>query len=274
MTWKPSPNDRVYRAVVYSGVLFLKVFRMKVIISGRENLPAREAMNGPSRKPAPGNGAVIAITHFGYLDFVFAEWMLWKELRAQMRFLVTKRAAAHWFTGPIVHATGHVIVDRSAGADGYRGALEKLRQGEYVAVLPEAGVSRSYRVRELKTGATRLAAEAGVPIIPVSIWGAHRMLSRGHGFSARRAWRAPVRVHIGKPIRHDQQVADMDVVGETNLLRAELQNGIDRGIADFPLQPEPGAWWMPAHLGGGAMTEEERIKADDVDRAEGRHRRG
>ncbi len=274
MAWKPSPNDRVYRAVVYSGLLFVKLFRIKVIISGKENLPAREPMSGPSRRPSPGHGAVIAITHFGYLDFVFAEWMLWKKLRAQMRFLVTKRAASHWFTGPIVHATGHVIVDRSAGADGYRGALEKLRQGEYVAILPEAGVSRSYCVRELKTGAVRLAAEANVPIIPVSIWGAHRLLSRGHGFSVRRAWRAPVRVHIGKPIRHSAALTDADVVQETKVLRTELQEGIDRCIADFPLQPEPRAWWMPAHLGGGAMTEEERIEADEVDRAEGRHRRG
>lgn len=270
MTWKPQPNNRAYRTVVYSGLLFRWLFRIPVLVSGRENLPKRGEMDGASRRPIPGEGAIIAITHFGYLDFVFAEWVLWKSSRAQMRFLVTKGAASHRIAGPIVHATGHVIVDRSAGADGYQGALEKVKRGEYVAILPEAGVSRSYRVRELKTGAVRLAAEAGVPIIPMSVWGSHRLLSRGHKFSLRRAWRAPVRVHVGKPVQH---APNADVVRETELLRAKLQDGIDRGIADFPLVAGPGAWWMPAHLGGGALTEEERVRADNVDRAEGRHRK-
>jgi len=33
-------------------------------------------------------------------------------------------------------------------------------------------------VRECKTGAARMAAEAGVPVIPVSVWGAHRLMTR------------------------------------------------------------------------------------------------
>ena len=79
--------------------------------------------------------------------------------------------------------------------EAYDAAVAKLRAGEYLAVLPEAGVSRSFKVRECKTGAVRMAAEAGVPVIPVSVWGAHLLLTRGHGFSPRLGWRAPVRVH-------------------------------------------------------------------------------
>jgi 1-acyl-sn-glycerol-3-phosphate acyltransferase len=78
--------------------------------------------------------------------------------------------------------------------------VQKLREGEYIAILPEAGVSRSFQVRECKTGAVRMAAEAGVPIIPVSVWGAHRIMTRHHGFSPLRAWRAPVRVHVGETL--------------------------------------------------------------------------
>ena len=132
-------------------------------------------------------------------------------------------------------------------------------------------VPQSAAVIPLKTGPVRLAAEAGVPIIPVSVWGSHRLLTRGHGFSLRRAWRSPVRVHISEPIWH---TAEADVAAETERLRAELQDGIDRGIADFEITPEPGAWWQPAHLGGGAMTEAERIAADQHDAATGRHSRG
>ncbi|MHA7294575.1 lysophospholipid acyltransferase family protein [Arthrobacter sp. HLT1-21] len=268
--WQPRPNDRFYRMIVRTGQALRLVFRIRVIVTGQENLLPPGPRNGQSRRPVPGEGAVVAITHFGYLDFAFAELVLWHHTRAQMRFLITKGAGSHWFAGPAIRAAGHVIVDRSAGGAAYQRALEKLQAGEYVAILPEAGVSRSYTVRELKTGAVRLAAEAGVPIIPVSVWGSHRLMSRGHKLSLATVFRAPVRVHVSEPIWHG---ADADVVHETEQLRAELQDGIDRGIADFPLVPEADAWWQPAHLGGGAMTEEERIAADAHDAATGRYQR-
>lgn len=271
VAWVPRQSDRFYRLLVRSGLLLRWVFRVRVLVSGQSNLPPAGPRTGLSRTPTPGSGAVFAITHFGYLDFAFAELVLWKAARAQLKFLITKAAASHWFGGPVIAACGHVVVDRNAGAAAYEGALEKLRAGEYIAILPEAGVSRSFTVRELKTGAVRLAAEADVPLIPISVWGAHRLLTRGHPFSFRRAWGAPVRVHISEPIRH---TADADILRETEQLRGELQDGIDRGIADFPIDPPRGAWWHPAHLGGGAMTEAERAAADIQEIAEGRYRRG
>jgi hypothetical protein len=62
-----------------------------------------------------------------------------------------------------------------------------------------------------------------------------------------------------------------DPVAATARLRQVLQAGIDAGIADFPLDPRPGAWWMPADLGGGAPSEEERQRLDE---AEGQRRAG
>lgn len=280
MGWTPRSSDRFYRLIVRTALILRRLFQVEVLVTGETNLPgtgagARFSLaglsgSGPSRTPVPGRGAVVAITHFGYLDFAFAELMLWRHSRAQLRFLITKGAASHWFAGRAVHAAGHVVVDRSAGASAYQGALEKLRAGEYVGILPEAGVSRSFTVRELKTGAVRLAAKAGVPIIPVSVWGSHRLMSRGHKWSVRRTWRAPVRVHVSPAIRHAQ---DADVVRGTEHLRLVLQRGIDEAMSDFPLAPEPGAWWQPAHLGGGAMAEAERIAADARDIRSGRHRR-
>ncbi|TYC99050.1 1-acyl-sn-glycerol-3-phosphate acyltransferase [Arthrobacter echini] len=271
MGWKPQQNDRMYRFVVYAGKLVFGALRLPVRVTGTEHLPASDPLNGRSRRAVPGHGAVVAITHFGYLDFAFAELVLWNHARVQARFMISKRAADHWFVSPFVFGLGHVVTHRSDGAEAYDGALAKLRAGEYVAVLPEAGVSRSYTVRALKTGAVRLAAEAGVPVIPVSVWGAHRLLSRGHGFSLRRAWKSPVRLHVG-PLLHP--APGLDVAEETGRLRRALQEGIETCIADFPVTPEPGAWWMPAHHGGGALTEDERDAADLADKKAGRHDRG
>lgn len=292
LRWRPKPSDRFYRFIVRTGLALRWLFRIRVIISGRENLPQPvpsgtspgTSPRGPARAPSrarsravvPGQGAVVAITHFGYLDFAFAELLLWRHNRTQMRFLVTQGAADHWFAGPAVSAAGHVVVGYGSGAHAYDAAVARLSAGEYIAILPEAGVSRSFTVRECKTGAVRMAAEAGVPIIPVSIWGAHRLMTRHHGFSPARAWCAPVRIHVGEPIL-PESLPDpaLDAQPATARLARALQHGIDVAMADFPLDPAPGAWWMPAGSGGGAPTEEERRRLDEADgpRRAGAHRR-
>ncbi|CAM3078776.1 2-acyl-glycerophospho-ethanolamine acyltransferase [Arthrobacter ulcerisalmonis] len=270
MPWRPAPSDRFYRVIVRTGQLFRAALGLQVICTGEENLPAPDPRRGASRAVQPGTGAVFALTHFGYLDFAVVELMLWRHTRAQLRFLIHQGAADHWLAGPAISASGHVVVGYDDRKDAYDAAVAKLRAGEYLAVFPEAGVSRSYTVRECKTGAVRMAAEAGVPVIPISIWGAHRLLTRGHGFSLRRAWRAPIRVHIGEPLRFGaDDAADL----ATESLRETLQHGIDLATADFPLPAEPGAWWLPARLGGAAPSERERQSLDAADAARGRRRR-
>ncbi|MDV2977551.1 UNVERIFIED_CONTAM: lysophospholipid acyltransferase family protein [Actinomycetes bacterium ARC8] len=269
MAWRPAPNDLFYRVIVRSGLLLRWAFRIRIISSGTEHLPPAGPRTGKSRTVVPGSGAVFAVTHFGYVDFAAAELMLWKHSRGKLRFLVHQGAADHWLAGPAISAAGHVVVGYTGRADAYEAAVAKLRAGEYLGVFPEAGVSRSFAVRECRTGAVRMAAEAGVPVIPVAVWGAHRILTRGRGFSAGRTWRAPVRIHAGEPLVF---APGDDAGARTAELRARLQDGIGTCIADFPLLPEPGAWWMPAHLGGSAPTEPERQLLDAQDAAKGRRR--
>ncbi|WP_457949227.1 lysophospholipid acyltransferase family protein [Pseudarthrobacter sp. alpha12b] len=269
MPWRPPSNDRFYRLIVRTGQFLRWALQLDIRATGLEHLPAQEPPGGPSRQAAPGDGAVFAVTHFGYVDFAVLELLLWRRARAQLRFLVHQGAADHWLAGPAISASGHVVVGYADRSDAYAAAVAKLQDGEYLAVFPEAGVSRSFTVRECRTGAVRMAAEAGVPVIPVSIWGAHRVLTRGHGFSLRRGWRAPIRVHVAEPLMFP---ADVDVEAATDMLRSTLQSGIDHCIAGFPLQPEPGAWWVPAHLGGGAPTDAERQLLDAADAAAGRRR--
>ena len=263
MPRKRRPNKYVYRTIVLAGVAAIKLFRIRVVASGLENLPADEEIRGLDREVAPGRGAVVAITHFGYLDFVFAEYLIWKQLKVHMRFLVTKKAARKKFVAAVCDWCEHIVVDRSNGAAAYTESVEKLHRGDWLAVLPEAGVSRSFSVRQLKTGAVRMAAEAGVPIIPVSVWGGHRMLTRGHGLSLKAVWKTPVRVHVGELMEVDPSASVQD---ETAKLQKVLQAGIDKCIDSYPERPPAGAWWMPVSRGGSAMTPEEQVVLDAADR--------
>ena len=82
MPWNSRPSDRFYLLILRTGQFLRWTFRIRVITSGRENLPAPGPRNGASRAVTPGSGAIIAITHFGYLDFAFAEVDVWKHARA------------------------------------------------------------------------------------------------------------------------------------------------------------------------------------------------
>jgi 1-acyl-sn-glycerol-3-phosphate acyltransferase len=271
MLWTPAASDRFYRLLVRTGLILRFLFRIRLIVTGQQNLPGEKARSGDkaARAVLPGRGAVVAITHFGYLDFAAAGLVLWRHNRGQLRFMIHQGAADHWLAGPFISAAGQVVVRYGSGTAAYDDAVARLRAGEYLAVMPEAGVSRSFRVRECKTGAVRMAAEAGVPLIPVSVWGAHRILTRGNGLPLHRIRRAPVRVHIGEPVH---LAAGIDAEAETARLRRTLQAGIDAAITSFPVAAQPGEWWMPADLGGGAISEAERQRLDAADLARDRRR--
>lgn len=258
------PNKYAYRTIVLAGLAAVKLFRVPLIASGEEHLPDDQVVHGLDREVRPGRGAVVAVTHFGYLDFVFAQLVVWRRLRAHSRFLITRKHTGSALVTAVCRLCDHVVVDRANGAPAYAEAVAKLRRGEFLAVFPEGGVSRSWTVRPLRTGAARMAAETGAPIIPVSVWGGHRMLTRGRGrIRLRDVWRTPVRVHVGPLL---SVAADEDVRAASARLRAALQDGIDRCIESYPVTPAPGAWWMPAHLGGGAITAEEQGEHDERER--------
>ena len=80
----------------------------------------------------------------------------------------------------LIKHTGTIPVDRTAGRRRLRGrGSKRLRDGELVGVYPEATISRSFELKEFKTGAARMALEAQVPIIPLIVWGAQRALDEG-----------------------------------------------------------------------------------------------
>ncbi|MFI7584996.1 lysophospholipid acyltransferase family protein [Kocuria sp. M1N1S27] len=258
------PNKYAYRAIVLVGLTAVKLFRVPLLASGEEHLPTDQVVHGLHREVLPGKGAVVAVTHFGYLDFVFAQLVVWRRLRAHPRFLITRKHTGSALVTAVCRLCDHVVVDRADGAPAYAEAVAKLAQGEFLAVFPEGGVSRSWTVRPLRTGAVRMAAETGAPVIPVSVWGSHRMLTRGRGgIRLRDVWRTPVRVHVGPELR---VAPGEDVRAASARLRSALQEGIDRCIESYPAPPGPGAWWMPAHLGGSAITVQEQAESDERER--------
>ena len=80
-------------------------------------------------------------------------------------------------------------------------AVESLRQGECVTVFPEGTISLDLEPMAGKSGTARLAQASGVPVTPIGLWGAHRLMFKG-----RRPNPEPLVAEvavIGAPIRID-----------------------------------------------------------------------
>lgn len=238
-------RDRVYRWIVALGTWFLRAMDVRREVRGIEHVPVE-------------GGVVLAISHFSYLDFVLAEWALWRGRRRYTRFLATKAAFDHPVVGRLMSAMGHISVDREAGASAYRCALTALRRGEVVGVFPETRVSRSFTLLPFKNGAARMAAQSGCPIVPCVIWGSHRVLTRSRRTPLLQARHQPVKIVFGDPIHVGPHE---DAAAVTEHLRRVMTDLLEEAMDDDVL--EPGAWWVPAHRGGSAPTPETATTMDD-----------
>src|SRR5206468_3268308 len=94
----------------------------------------------------------------------------------------------------------HIPVSRgTAGAAGSLVAAEDaLRAGECIAVFPEGTISLDLDPMPGKTGTARLAAATGAPVVPVGMWGLHRVMFKGRT----PRWRTGVAevVRVGPPL--------------------------------------------------------------------------
>ncbi|MFF0489229.1 lysophospholipid acyltransferase family protein [Nocardia sp. NPDC004068] len=246
--------EPVYRTIIGLARTVFFVQGLKFDVKGDENIPAE-------------GGAVIAINHTGYMDFTYAGLPA-RTPKRYIRFMAKKEVFDDRISGPIMRALKHIPVDRSAGADSYKAAVDYLRRGELVGVYPEATISRSFEIKDFKSGAARMAIEAGVPIIPMVIWGAQRVWTKGHPKRLGRT-NTPISIAVGEPIQPPAVTGD-DIAGPAAELTARLREVMQGLLAELQRDyvHEPGAYWVPARLGGSAPTLEEANALDAAEVAE------
>ena len=238
--------ELVYPPVILACKTLFRVLDMKLDVQGAEHIPAT-------------GGAVLACTHVSYLDFIFCGLAALPAKR-KTRFMAKQQIFTNRIAGPLMRGMRHISVDRSAGQASYREAVAALRAGEVVGVFPEATISRSFTVKPIKSGAVRMAAEAGVPVVPMTIWGSQRLWTKGRPRHLTQR-HVPILIRAGEPFQPSAQ-DDLDVL--TGDLRARMSALLDGAQRDYPDAPEPGddPFWLPAHLGGSAPTPEAAAELD------------
>ena len=219
------------------------------------------------RIPRTG-GAVVVINHTSYVDWVPAALALHARGR-RMRYMIKAEMQQVKMVNFLISHTKTVPVNRESGAQAYAQAIRLLRDGEVVGLMPEATISRSFELKEFKNGAARMALDAGVPTVPLIVWGAQRIWTKGHPRNIGRR-KIPVIVAAGDPLPPSGDVEHLDAA-----LRERMTALLQRVQEEYS-HPE-GAFWVPRRLGGSAPTVAEAKNVEDTERAErarGRAERG
>lgn len=162
----------------------------KVEFVGEENVPKT-------------GGVIVAANHQTYLD----PFWLSLKIKRPIRYLAWSAAFRWPFVGRCLTWLGAwPIALEGNDPSAIRGSLQWLREGGVVVIFPEGARStESGALERFKAGAVRLALEANVPILPVTVKGGNRVWPRG--------WRVPrcnkvvITYH---PLEYPQQPPDQE----------------------------------------------------------------
>jgi 1-acyl-sn-glycerol-3-phosphate acyltransferase len=174
-----------------SELLLYHVLRSTAVGISRLYLPGRVV--GAANLPAEG-AYLLAPVHRSYID-----WLIVARVtrRRRLRYIAKAELWRSKFVGRLLETCGCFPVNRS-GAD--REALERcqavLAGGEPLVMFPEGTRRSGPVVRDLREGVAYLALRAGVPVVPVGVGGAERVMPRGSTIPRPRR----VEVVVGEPV--------------------------------------------------------------------------
>lgn len=201
----------------------------------------------------PQRGAfVLAPNHMSEIDPLVIGVAVWKAGRAP-RFMAKESLFRVPGLGAIMRATGQIPVDRGGIArdsDPMVAARALVADELAVIIYPEGTLTRDPELWPMrgKTGAVRMALQAGVPVIPVAHWGAHELMPR-YARGIRPFPRKRIDVVFGEPVDLDAyRGGPMD---QATLLRATdaIMQRITGMLEEVRGERAPAERWDPTKRG-------------------------
>ena len=170
----------------------------------------RPRIEGVENIPRSG-GAMLASNHLAVADSFFLPLTVPRRVTfLAKREYFTGRGVRGWLKKAFFAGVGQVPIDRSSAAAAYAAldtAVRLLREGRLLGIYPEGTRSPDGRLYKGKTGVARMALEAGVPVIPVAMFGTDRANPIGS-----KVWRPfRIRIKVGAPLdfsRYDGLAGD------------------------------------------------------------------
>ncbi|HTL44699.1 MAG TPA: lysophospholipid acyltransferase family protein [Vicinamibacterales bacterium] len=143
--------------------LILKTSGVRVSVRGLERLDRSRSY-------------VFAANHQSIYDIP----IVFTALPFQLRIVAKQSLGRIPFMGWHLHLAGHLLVDRSRPGAGVVKKMARLI-GEHhsLIVFPEGTRSIDGSVQRFKGGSFALAVEAGIPVVPITIVGSCRVMTKG-----------------------------------------------------------------------------------------------
>jgi 1-acyl-sn-glycerol-3-phosphate acyltransferase len=153
---------------------------------------ACHGMTVEGRENVPKGGCLIVPNHVSFMDPTTVGWAVAREIYYLGRKTLFKPPFWSWFL-PVCNV---LPIDRD-GHDiaGLRRIIKMLKEGHAVLLFPEGTRSPDGTLQPAEAGAGLIALKAGVPVLPVRVFGTYESLSR----HTKRLRFHPIRVVIGKP---------------------------------------------------------------------------
>ncbi|QQC44194.1 1-acyl-sn-glycerol-3-phosphate acyltransferase [Schaalia meyeri] len=225
---------------------------VKITATGEENLPA-------------DGGFLLVSNHLSSVDPLCLCWYFMKRDTA-VRFLAKKSMFSVPVFGWIIRGMGLIPVNRDSDpAAVLAPARAALEGGEVVGIYPEGTLTRDPDEwpMQFKSGAARLALDTGVPVIPLSQWGAQDILAP---YNAKKVDMRPGRAlsyHFGTPVDLSDLIGprgsqDREAVREAT---RRISDAVRAGVGQLRDLPVPEQVWDPVTQAGPWWEEEQAKRA-------------
>jgi acyl carrier protein len=162
--------------------LFLRAAGLPLVLRGAERIPA-----GP---------VVLAVNHTSYLDAVVLVALLGPRVYS---FVAKREFEENPLMRLLLKGFATIFVERfdvQKSAEHADVLVEAVRSGASLVVFPEGTLTRNTGLMAFRAGAFQVAAQAGVPVVPVALRGVRSVLRDGTWY----ARRVPVAVTVCAPI--------------------------------------------------------------------------
>ena len=151
---------------------------LRFLLRGLSRVFWRVSYKGLENIPHSGGGIIIASNHQTYLDPI---WMS-LPFKREIRYLAMSESFGWPVIGKIIMTLGAWPIQlEKSDPTAIRRSLQWLRSGGAIVIFPEGGrCLPDGQLLRFKPGAVRIAMEANIPILPITIRGGHRVWPKGY----------------------------------------------------------------------------------------------
>lgn len=159
-------NRYYYHIIVQTAFLLLKILRVKIKVSGLEQVPEKENF-------------LFVCNHIHWLDPAVPLLLFRKR---HIAFISRKENHAYPVAGSFLHEAACLPIDR----ENDREALKTINRAAQfitdgvcsIGIYPEGWVSQNGELMEFRNGAFRIAKKAGCPVVVAHISGTDKILKK------------------------------------------------------------------------------------------------